>query len=385
MSAHHLHDGLALYVHWPYCLAKCPYCDFNSHVAEIVPEAHWRAAVIRELDHYHAETKGLGHVHTIFFGGGTPSLMNPETAGAIIAHARKLWGLADRVEITLEANPTSVEAGRLQALHGVGVNRVSLGVQALDDAGLRLLGRKHTAAEALVALKTARKAVPRVSFDLIYARPGQTVAQWRSELARGLDLAHGHLSLYQLTIEPGTRFYREKVAAADEDTGGDMFEATQEMTLKAGLPAYEISNHAAPGNECRHNLVYWRGGAYVGVGPGAHGRIPSGGATVATHQIHDPARWLESVEKIGHGTGKRIRVEPAQRREELLMTGLRLTEGVSRTRFRALGGADVLDVVDRAQLRRLEDGGFLVLDDHVLRATPAGRQRLNAILTSLLA
>ncbi len=384
MSAPARSDGIALYVHWPYCLAKCPYCDFNSHVAEAIPEARWRAAILRELEHYHAETESLGPVRTIFFGGGTPSLMAPETAGAIIGHAKTLWGLADHVEITLEANPTSVEAGRLKALHGAGVNRVSLGVQALDDAGLRSLGRQHTAAEALAAVKAARKAVPRVSFDLIYARPGQTLAHWRAELARALDLAHGHLSLYQLAIEPGTRFHREKVAATDEDTGSDMFEATQEMTIKAGLPAYEISNHAAPGNECRHNLIYWRGGTYVGVGPGAHGRIPSGPVTVATHQIHDPARWLESVETIGHGTGKRFRVEPKQRREELLLTGLRLAEGVSRTRFRALGGADVLDVVDRAALRRLEDGGFLVLDDRVLRATPAGRQRLNAILASLL-
>ncbi len=384
MNARGHQDGVALYVHWPYCRAKCPYCDFNSHVAEAMPEARWRAAIMREMDHYHLETKNLGHVRTIFFGGGTPSLMDPDSAGAIIAHAKKRWGLSNHVEVTLEANPTSVEAGRLKAFHAAGVNRVSLGVQALDDDALRLLGRQHTAAEALAALKIATKAVPRLSFDLIYARPGQTLADWRSELARALDLAHGHLSLYQLTIEPGTRFHREKVPAADEDTGGDMFEATQDMTIKAGLPAYEISNHAAPGNECRHNLAYWRGGFYVGVGPGAHGRIPSDRVTVATHQIHDPARWLDAVDRIGHGTGKRIRLTPEQRREELLLVGLRTAEGISRARFRAHCGADVLDAVDRAQLRRLEDGGFLVLDEHVLRATPAGRQRLNAMLASLL-
>ncbi|MBM3565090.1 MAG: coproporphyrinogen III oxidase [Alphaproteobacteria bacterium] len=377
-------EGLGLYVHWPYCLSKCPYCDFNSHAAAEVPAARWQAAIIRELDHYHAETKALGHVRTIFFGGGTPSLMPPEAAGAVIAHAKKLWGLADHAEITLEANPTSVEAGRLKAFRGAGVNRVSLGVQALDDGALSALGRKHTAAEAVAALRTAAKSVPRVSFDLIYARPGQTVAAWREELAKALDLAHGHLSLYQLTIEPGTLFHRDKVEPADEDASCDMFELTQEMTAKAGLPAYEISNHARPGNECRHNLVYWRGGDYVGVGPGAHGRIPAGGQTAATHQIHDPARWLESVEKIGHGAGKRTRLSPKQRADELLIAGLRLAQGVGRARFRERAGLDLLDAVDRPALRRLEDGGFLVLDEHVLRATPAGRIRLNAILTSLL-
>jgi oxygen-independent coproporphyrinogen-3 oxidase len=386
----HAHEGPAVYVHWPYCLAKCPYCDFNSHVAEAVPEARWRDAVIRELAHYHAETKGLGHARTIFFGGGTPSLMSPESAGAIVAAVKRLWGLADHAEITLEANPTSVEAKKFEGFRHAGVNRVSIGVQALEDDALRFLGRGHSAAEARRALETAAAIFPRYSFDLIYARPGQTVAAWRRELGRALDLARGHLSLYQLTIEPGTRFHRDKIPAAAEDAAADLFEATQELTRAAGLPPYEISNHAKPGGECRHNLIYWRGGCYVGVGPGAHGRIAHGhpaqsdGAVFATHQIHDPAGWLAAVEKVGHGTGKRQRLAPEKRREELLLAGLRLGEGVGRARFRALTGTDALAAVDRAALMRLTGGGFLEFDEHRLRATAAGRQRLNAILTSLL-
>ncbi|MEK7245546.1 MAG: radical SAM family heme chaperone HemW [Pseudomonadota bacterium] len=385
MSAGEPNGGFGVYVHWPYCLAKCPYCDFNSHVAEAVPEARWRGAIVRELEHYYSETKHIGQAGTIFFGGGTPSLMSPDSVAQAIAAIGRLWGLARDVEITLEANPTSVEAARLGHIRQAGVNRVSLGVQAFDDAALRFLGRQHTAAEALAAFETAAGIFPRLSFDLIYARPGQTVAAWRLELKQALVLARGHLSLYQLTIEPGTRFHRDGVPAADEETAADLYEATQEMTLAAGLPAYEISNHASPGAECRHNLIYWRGGAYVGVGPGAHSRLAhADGAVFATHQIHDPASWLAAVEKTGHGTGKRIRLAPEKRREELLLSGLRLAEGISRARFRRLAGADVLAAVDRTALRRLEDGGFLALDDRALRATPAGRQRLNAILAALI-
>jgi oxygen-independent coproporphyrinogen-3 oxidase len=381
----HPQDSLSVYVHWPYCLAKCPYCDFNSHVAEAVPEARWRDAILRELAHYRAETGHLGRARTIFFGGGTPSLMSPESAAAIIGAVKRLWGLASHVEITLEANPTSVEAKKFEALRQAGVNRVSIGVQAFDDDALRFLGRHHSAAEARAALATAARVFPRFSFDLIYARPGQTVADWRRELDQAFALASGHLSLYQLTIEPGTRFHRDRVSAADEDTAADLFEATQEMAAADGLPAYEISNHARPGAECRHNLIYWRGGSYVGVGPGAHGRIAhEGGDVFATHQMHDPAAWLAAVEKVGHGTGKRIRLSPEKRREELLLAGLRLSEGIGRARFKALTGLDVLAALDRPALRRLEDGGFLVFDEHRLRATPAGRQRLNAILATLV-
>ena len=376
--------GFGVYVHWPYCLAKCPYCDFNSHVAEAIPEARWRAAIIRELEYYHIETKALGRAETIFFGGGTPSLMAPDSVAQVIAAVKRLWGLSDHAEITLEANPTSVEAARLGAIRQAGVNRISMGVQALDDEALRFLGRHHTATEAIAAFEAAAGIFPRVSFDLIYARPGQTVADWRQELARALALARGHLSLYQLTIEPGTRFRRDGVPAADAETAADLYEATQEMTAAAGLPAYEISNHAKLGAECRHNLIYWRGGDYVGVGPGAHGRINVGGASVAVHQIRDPAIWLAAVEKVGHGTGKRIPLAPEKRREELLLSGLRLAEGIDRARFRRLTGADILDAVDRAALHRLEDGGFMILDARALRATAAGLQRLNAVLASLI-
>jgi oxygen-independent coproporphyrinogen-3 oxidase len=388
MSAPGPDGGFGVYVHWPYCLAKCPYCDFNSHVAEAVPEARWRAAIVRELGHYYSETRHLGRARTVFFGGGTPSLMPPESAAAIIAAVGNLWGLAPDAEITLEANPTSVEAKKFEGFRDAGVNRVSVGVQALDDGALGFLGRGHSAAEALAALRAAAKVFPRFSFDLIYARPGQTLAAWRRELARALEFARdfggGHLSLYQLTVEPGTGFDRDGVRAADEGAAADMFEATQDMTSAAGLPAYEISNHARPGGECRHNLIYWRGGAYVGVGPGAHGRImDASGAVLATHQIHDPAGWLAAVEKSGHGTGKRRRLAPERRREELLLAGLRLAEGIDRARFRALTGQDVAAAVDPAALARLEDGGFLELDDRALRATAAGRQRLNAVLAAL--
>jgi oxygen-independent coproporphyrinogen-3 oxidase len=378
------HEDLAVYVHWPYCLAKCPYCDFNSHVAESVPEARWRAAIVRELGHYHSETRHLGRARTIFFGGGTPSLMSPDSARVAIETIERLWGLDPDAEITLEANPTSVEAKKFEGFRDAGVNRVSIGVQALDDDALRFLGRHHSAAEALAALETAAGVFPRFSFDLIYARPGQTLAAWRDELRGALEFAGGHLSLYQLTVEPGTGFHRDGVRAADEDAAADMFEATQELAGAAGLPAYEISNHARPGDECRHNLIYWRGGAYVGVGPGAHGRVTdAGGAVFATHQIHDPAGWLAAAENAGHGTGKRIRLAPERRREELLLAGLRLTEGIDRARFRALTGADVADAVDPAARARLEDGGFIALDARALRATAAGRQRLNAVLAAL--
>ena len=381
--------GFGVYVHWPYCLAKCPYCDFNSHVAEAIPEARWRAAIVRELEHYYIETRALGGAETIFFGGGTPSLMAPDSVAQVIQAVRRLWGLASGAEITLEANPTpgskSPGAARLGAIRQAGVNRISMGVQALDDEALRFLGRGHTATEAIAAFEAAAGIFPQTSFDLIYARPGQTVAAWRSELARALALARGHLSLYQLTIEPGTRFHRDGVRAAAEETAADLYEATQEMTAAAGLPAYEISSHAKLGAECRHNLIYWRGGNYVGVGPGAHGRIAHGdGAVFATHQIHDPANWLAAVEKSGHGTGKRIPLAPEKRREELLLSGLRLAEGIDRARFRAQTGADIADAVDRAALRRLEDGGFMVLDARALRATAAGLQRLNAVLASLI-
>ena len=313
---------LGVYVHWPFCKSKCPYCDFNSHVREGVEQARWRAALLRELEHAAREAPGR-RVETMFFGGGTPSLMEPETVAALIARTRELWDSAPEIEITLEANPTSVEAGRFAALAEAGVNRVSLGVQALDAAALKFLGREHSKDEALEALTTARRHFARHSFDLIYARPGQTPEAWAEELERALVLAGEHLSLYQLTIERGTRFFtdhaRGNFVLPDEETSAAMFEQTQARLIEAGMPAYEISNHARPGAACRHNLIYWRYQDYVGIGPGAHGRFAEGSAKKATRRSSGPEAWLEAVERGGHGTAETSSVEGRDMVEEALM------------------------------------------------------------------
>jgi len=380
-----LDNELGIYIHWPFCASKCPYCDFNSHVAETMDQGRWRAALLRELAHFAAETGGRT-VTSIFFGGGTPSLMDPATVADLIAAAGRHWAVSDGVEITLEANPTSVEAGRFRDLRAAGVNRLSLGVQALDDRALAFLGRGHSAAEAKRAVALAGAHFARFSFDLIYARPGQTVRTWRRELAQALDFADGHVSLYQLTVEPGTRFHAEHVPEAGEETGAALYEATQEMLEAAGLPAYEISNHARPGSECRHNMACWRGGDYLGIGPGAHGRLTSCAAsgTEALNQIRMPEHWLSAVEARGHGTARRSVLSPEVRGREVLMTGLRLAEGVPRAPFRRRTGRRLEDAVDAACLGHLIEGGFLVLDDERLRATPAGRLCLNAVLAALL-
>jgi oxygen-independent coproporphyrinogen-3 oxidase len=379
--------GFGIYVHWPFCLSKCPYCDFNSHVREQVDQARWRAALLAELDHYAERTPGRT-VTSIFFGGGTPSLMEPATAAAVIDRVAERWQTAPGLEITLEANPSSVEAARFADLARAGVNRVSLGVQALDDKSLAFLGRRHNAAEALAALAVAQAQFSRVSFDLIYARPGQTVESWTEELARAVAYGTEHLSVYQLTIEEGTRFatlaQRGELDLPDEDTQAALYEATQEILSAAGLPAYEISNHARPGAECRHNLTYWRYGDYVGVGPGAHGRLTTLGRKLATRAHRAPEIWLERVEAQGHGAHEDIVISRAEQRDELLMMGLRLTEGVSRERMQAQFGADIDALIEPRTLSRLIDAGFLALNAETLRATPAGLQRLNAVLGRLL-
>ncbi len=377
---------LAIYIHWPFCLSKCPYCDFNSHVAESMDHARWRAALLAELDHFAAELEGRT-VGSVFFGGGTPSLMEPETVAALIAAAGRSWRLAEDVEITLEANPTSVEAGRFGELAAAGVTRLSLGVQSFDDRALAFLGRGHSAGEARAAIDLARSHFPRFSFDLIYALAGQTETAWRKELVSALELAGDHLSLYQLTIEPGTPFFRQDMAVAAEDTAADLYAITRETTEKAGLPAYEVSNHARPGGESRHNLAYWRGGDYLGLGPGAHGRLTfkEEGATHALHQISTPARWLDAVERRGHGTAKRRALEAETRREEILMMGLLLTAGLGRKRFRDLTGRGLEDCLDRAGLRRMVEGGFVEVDERGIRATREGMLRLNGVLAALLA
>jgi oxygen-independent coproporphyrinogen-3 oxidase len=384
--------GFGIYVHWPFCRAKCPYCDFNSHVREAIDQGRWRDALLRELGHYAEETQGSTGERTVtslFFGGGTPSLMEPETARAVIDAVRGYWATAADLEVTLEANPTSVEIGRFRDFRNAGVNRVSIGVQALDDAMLKFLGRQHSAGEAIRALEIGRATFPRLSFDLIYARPRQSLEDWQDELAAALDLASSHISLYQLTIEPGTAF-EQRVARGDfatlpEDEQAAMFDWTAARLERAGLPAYEVSNHARPGEESRHNLTYWRYGDYIGIGPGAHGRVTHGDKKFATRQHRAPEAWLEAVEREGHATRQRLEVEPAARLQEMVMMGLRLAEGIPAARFVAETGSNLEDALDEARLKRLVEGGFLVIEEGRLKATLEGRARLDAVLGTLLA
>jgi oxygen-independent coproporphyrinogen-3 oxidase len=380
--------GFGLYVHWPFCLSKCPYCDFNSHVRAAVDHGRWRAALLRELDHYAADTSGR-QLTSIFFGGGTPSLMEPATVAAVIARAREHWPFGPDIEITLEANPTSVEAGKFAGFRSAGVNRVSLGVQALNDGDLKFLGRHHSAAEARAAIDIARRHFERYSFDLIYARPDQSAAAWNDELTEAIALAGDHLSVYQLTIEPetvfGAAYRRGELQVPVEEDAAALFELTQERLNEAGLPAYEISNHARPGGESRHNLTYWRYGDYVGIGPGAHGRLTIGGEKYATRQHRAPEAWLAAVEAAGHATRQRDPVAAADRLAELMMMGLRTAGGVPRSRIVAECGRPLEAAVAATRLERLIGGGFLALDEAGLRATPAGRQRLNAVIGELLA
>ena len=379
--------GFALYVHWPFCKAKCPYCDFNSHVRSGVDHERWRRALLAELDHFAALTPGR-RLDSIFFGGGTPSLMAPATVAAVIDRAIRQWQPAPDIEITLEANPTSVEAERFKGFRAAGVNRVSLGVQALHDADLRLLGREHGTAEALAAVELAASIFERHSFDLIYARPGQSPAAWEAELRRALTFANGHLSLYQLTIEPGTRFHamveQGRLVPLDDDRQAALYELTQELLGAAGLPAYEISNHARPGQESCHNLVYWRYGDYVGIGPGAHGRLTLDGAKLAARTARVPERWLAAVEAHGHGEEPCERVDAKAQLVEALMMGLRLTEGIPLARLERIGGRSWRNCLDATGLARSLGAGWLAVTNDRLVATAAGRQRLDGVLRDLI-
>jgi putative oxygen-independent coproporphyrinogen III oxidase len=379
--------GFGIYVHWPFCRAKCPYCDFNSHVSGEVDHERWARALTAEIDRYAGEI-GPRTLRSIFFGGGTPSLMAPATVVAVIERATACFAPAPDLEITLEANPTSSEAARFRALRSAGVNRVSLGVQALDDGALHFLGREHTAAEALAAVDLAAGLFARFSFDLIYGRPGQTPADWAAELTRALPHADGHLSLYQLTIEPGTRFELLQRTGAlvmpADDAQADLYELTQECLAGAGLPAYEISNHARPGETCRHNLLYWRCGEWLGIGPGAHGRLDLDGARLATEAWRLPKAWLERAERTGSGERMRVALTRAEQAEELLVMGLRLREGVDLSRLQAVAGQSVDQLLDLAALDRLVADGLLERRGPHLAATAAGRQRLNALLAAIL-
>ncbi|SMF77102.1 radical SAM family heme chaperone HemW [Allosphingosinicella indica] len=376
-------EALALYVHWPFCVSKCPYCDFNSHVRDAVDQAAWRDAMLADLAHEAAAIRGKRLI-SIFFGGGTPSLMPPETVAAILDAAERNWGFADGIEITLEANPSSVEAARFANIAAAGVNRVSLGLQSLDDAALAFLGRAHGVAEGLAALETAQAAFPRVSFDLIYALPGQSEAGWGDQLSRALAFGTEHLSLYQLTIEPGTRFAtlaaRGELVPADPDHAAALYEITQALTEAAGLPAYEISNHARPGAESRHNLAYWRYQSYAGVGPGAHGR--RGGQRTQRHR--KPENWLAAIGRNRHGLVEEQDIPRSDRAVEALLMGLRLREGVDLSRIARLADRTPAEIVDDAAIDRLARQHLLTREGDRLAVTPRGMLLLDAILPEVV-
>jgi oxygen-independent coproporphyrinogen-3 oxidase len=380
-------EPLALYIHWPFCLAKCPYCDFNSHVRERIDQTRFAAALRAELA-WEASRLGRRPLASVFFGGGTPSLMAPETVASLLADATRLFDPVAQMEVTLEANPTSVEAGKLTAFRAAGVNRVSLGVQSLNESDLRRLGRQHSPEQALAALALARRLFPRVSFDLIYARPGQTLAAWREELRRALELASDHLSLYQLTIEPGTAFEalhrRGELILPDDDAAAALYDATGEEAARFGLLPYEVSNYARPGAESRHNLAYWRYHDYAGIGPGAHGRVTLDGALLATRRHSAPEPWAERVERDGHGTTSEEPVAQPERAREMLLMGLRLTEGIDSERFAARTGVALEDALDRTVLARALEEDYLVWRGTRLRPTSEGRKRLDALLAELV-
>lgn len=399
-------QGAALYVHWPFCKKKCPYCDFNSHVRDGVDHSAWRAALLRELGYWHARAPELA-ITSIFFGGGTPSLMQPETVAAVIGQAQHLWPTTGEIEITLEANPTSVEAGKFREFRAAGVNRVSLGVQSLRAESLAFLGREHSAREALDAIQLAADIFPRYSFDLIYALPQQTAAAWEAELHEALHYARGHLSLYQLTIEENTAFHHayhvgKEFVLPEENLAADLYSATNAVMQAAGMPAYEVSNYAAAGQESRHNLSYWRGDAYIGIGPGAHGRVDllRGGITpmppeaypaeavdrITTRNLKSPERWLDSAQRVGHGLEEETLLNAAERAEEKLLMGLRLTqEGFRFDRLRADERAYLDGIWADGRVQHLCSIGLLTAASEALYATAAGQLVLNSVIEALLA
>lgn len=376
--------GFGIYVHWPFCEAKCPYCDFNSHVRHAgIDQPRFAAAFERELAYFAARARGR-RVESIFLGGGTPSLMLPATVGRVLDAIAGLWEISPTVEVSMEANPSSVEAERFRGYRAAGVNRLSLGVQSLRDADLRRLGRLHDADQARAAIGIARSTFERISFDLIYARPDQDAAAWRAELEEAIGLAADHLSLYQLTIEQGTPYFElhraGKLVVPDPDTAADLYDLTQEICARHGMPAYEVSNHAVPGAECRHNLVYWRYGDYVGVGPGAHGRLTGGNGKFATATERHPETWLAAVEARGEGLVEDVSLTREEQGDEFLLMGLRLVEGVDLARFEAISDRRidprrVADLVEHGMVERL--GGTR------MRVTPAGLLVLDAVVADL--
>ncbi|MEO0774373.1 MAG: radical SAM family heme chaperone HemW [Pseudomonadota bacterium] len=375
--------GFGLYIHWPFCEAKCPYCDFNSHVAREIDQSRWKRAYLKEI-----AAAGRAYpdrvLNTVFFGGGTPSLMDPDVTASVIDAVKATWPVANDLEITLEANPSSVEAGRFRAYAEAGVNRISMGIQALNDPDLRRLGRVHTAQEAIQAFDIARENFARVSFDLIYARQGQSLSDWRKELSQALSMAVNHLSLYQLTIEPGTVFARRHANGKlrdlpDDELAGDMYDVTQEVCDAHGMSAYEVSNHAQNGAESRHNLIYWRYGDYVGIGPGAHGRVTENSARFATEAVSNPDRWLKMSEQ-GSPLKVKTELDRETQADEYLMMSLRLAEGLSISRHEALSGK----VLSASALDYLNNINMIEIDGDRLRTTREGRLVLNAVIQELL-
>ncbi|WP_306417854.1 radical SAM family heme chaperone HemW [Roseinatronobacter sp. S2] len=376
--------GFGLYIHWPFCQSKCPYCDFNSHVAAHIDQRAWATAYLSEIDRI-ALTTGDRLLNTVFFGGGTPSLMDPETVAALLERIRARWTTANDFEVTLEANPSSVEAGRFRAYASAGVNRISMGIQALNDADLKRLGRLHSVAEGRAAFDIARATFDRVSFDLIYARQFQTLAQWREELSQALSMAVDHLSLYQLTIESGTAFGARHAQGGlkglpDDEISADMYMITQEICDAHNMPAYEISNHARDGAQSRHNLIYWRYGDYAGIGPGAHGRLTMHNARIATQTPLQPQTWLDQVNTAGHGESPHQTIPRDEQALEYLMMSLRLTEGADVKRYQTLAGQPL--PVNR--IESLVADGFMTKSGDRIAATATGRPILNALLRELL-
>ena len=376
--------SFGVYIHFPFCAAKCPYCDFNAHVRTQVDEEAWVSGVERELEWTAAQQTEKPVVETIFFGGGTPSLMSGAAVGRVLAKIAALWPMANDPEITLEANPASSDAARFADYRAAGINRVSLGVQALNDADLKALGRLHDRKEALAALALAQKTFERVSLDLIYARPGQTEAQWRAELIEALTFGTEHMSLYQLTIEPLTPYnlqqQKGRLHIPDDDHAVALFEATQEITQGAGLPAYEISNHARPGAQSRHNLIYWRYGDYAGAGPGSHGRLQLDGKRIATATIRLPERWRDAVARAGHGIAEQFAISDGDAAREHLLMNLRLAEGIDLAAYEARWGSRP----SAQKIAALRSQGLLAQEGDILSATPKGRLLLNAVIAELL-
>lgn len=382
-----MENPLGLYIHWPFCLSKCPYCDFNSHVRERVDQKRWKTALLRELEEAaHCQENSI--LVSIFLGGGTPSLMDPDTVALLIEKARSLFPIAENLEVTLEANPSTVEAGRFKSFFESGVNRLSLGIQSLEDKALSFLGRRHSAIEALKALEIARAYFPRFSFDLIYARPGQSAEAWKDELLKALSYANGHLSLYQLTIEPqtvfATRLARGEKMTLEEDPAAYLYELTEELMQEAGLPAYEVSNYAAPSQECLHNLLYWNFENYIGIGPGAHGRITQKKKKWSTLRYKAPETWLNAVETRGHGLQEFEPLSREERLKEFTLMGLRLTQGLNIFRLEEETGLAIEDAYSLRAIEHLEKEGLLTRTPTHLIPTFEGRLRLNSLISYLM-